>query len=129
MKRYHLEHDAQVAVLRWSQLAEHEFPELALLYAVANGGHRHITVAQKMKSEGVKAGVPDLCLPVARGGYHSLYIEMKQAGAKPKSDTAKGPLSDEQIRWIAALRNQGNKVAVCYGSAEAIEELKAYLKP
>ena len=32
---------------------------------------------------GVKAGVPDLCLPVPMNGYAGLYIEMKYGSNKP----------------------------------------------
>ena len=38
-----------------------------LIYHVPNGGHRHKLVASKLKEQGVKAGVPDLVLPMARG--------------------------------------------------------------
>ena len=39
-----------------------------LIYHVPNGGHRHKKVAEKLKDQGVKAGIPDLVLPMARGG-------------------------------------------------------------
>ena len=41
------------------------------------GGKRDAKTATILKRQGVKAGVPDLHLPVARGGYHGLYIELK----------------------------------------------------
>ena len=62
------EHQEQAALFRWAWFAQVKHPALALLYAIPNGGHRHKAVAARMKAEGVKAGVPDLCLPVARGG-------------------------------------------------------------
>jgi hypothetical protein len=91
---------------------------LDLLYAIPNGGERNVLVAAKLKAEGVRAGVPDLHMPVARGGHHSLYIEMKKTG---------GRLSDVQIRFIAALEAAGNKVVVAYGWKEAVEAIKQYL--
>lgn len=48
-------------------------------YHIPNGGLRSKREAARMKGQGVRPGVPDLCIPVARRGYHSLYIEMKAA--------------------------------------------------
>lgn len=127
MKRYNLEHDAQAAVFQWAKLAEGTLPELQLLLAIPNGGHRHIAVAKKMQAEGVKAGVPDMLLPVARGGFHGLWIEMKADGSRPKRPGSKGPLSEEQRRWLQALNDQGYRAAVCFGSREAIDLLTQYL--
>jgi hypothetical protein len=73
------EHAEAVALMRVVRLHEVRWPELRLLYAVPSGGDRHPIVAAKMRAEGVRAGVPDYCLPVARGGYHGLYIELKTA--------------------------------------------------
>ena len=72
-----------------------------------------------MKAEGLKAGVPDLCLPVARQGYHGLYIEMKYGRNKP---TAK------QKWWLEKLAEQGYKTIVCWGADEAIAVLEDYLE-
>ncbi len=127
MRKYNLEHDAQAAVFTWAKLAESRFPELALLFAIPNGGHRHIAVAKKMQLEGVKSGVPDMCLPVARQGFHGLFIEMKSADSRPKRPGSKGPLSEEQRRWLQALNDQGYRAAVCFGSQEAIDLLTQYL--
>jgi endo-beta-N-acetylglucosaminidase D len=52
-------------------------PELVWLFAIPNGGDRNIAVAGNLKAEGVKSGVADLLLPVARYGYHGFFIEMK----------------------------------------------------
>lgn len=38
---------------------------------------RDKATAVALKRQGVKAGVPDICLPVARNGYHGLHIELK----------------------------------------------------
>lgn len=116
MRKYNLEHDAQAAAFTWAKLAESR-----------NGGHRHIAVAKKMQLEGVKSGVPDMCLPVARQGFHGLFIEMKSADSRPKRPGSKGPLSEEQRRWLQALNDQGYRAAVCFGSQEAIDLLTQYL--
>lgn len=112
------EHGEQSAVIEWAETRTAALPALELLYAVPNGGLRHKAVAGRLKAEGVKSGVPDLCLPVARGGYHSLYIEMKTLAGTP---------SEKQKQWIARLRAEGNCAEVCYGAAEAIERIETYL--
>lgn len=127
MKPYPLEHDEQAALFFWARWNNVNYPELRLMFAIPNGGHRNLLVARKMKAEGVKAGVPDIFLPVARGGFHGLFVEMKAESARPKKG-GKGGLSDLQCEWIGDLRNQGYKVAVCYGRDEAIAEITNYLK-
>lgn len=113
------EHHAQAAVMLWAKVNERQFPELKWLHAIPNGGHRNIKVAQKLKAEGVKAGVPDLCLPVPRQGFSGLYIEMKIAPNKP---------TPNQIEWLEGLRQNGFKAIVCYGSNQAIAALQHYLE-
>lgn len=98
------------------------YPEAAkLLYHVPNGGHRHKLVAAKLKDQGVKAGVPDLVLPMARGGWFGLYIEFK---AKPPFDAA---VSASQDAYLQALTAQGYLAIVCRGSIDAVEAIRAYL--
>jgi len=127
MKPYPLEHDEQASVFTWASWNFSAMPELRLMFAIPNGGHRNLLVAKKMKAEGVKPGIPDIFLPVARGGFHGLFVEMKTASRKPVKG-GKGGLSDVQCEWIGDLRNQGYKVAVCYGRDEAILEITNYLK-
>lgn len=76
----------QKLVVEWARRAECTWPEIALLHHIPNGGQRDKAVAAKLKTEGVKAGVPDLCLPVPRGKYHGLYIEMKATGGRPSRE-------------------------------------------
>ena len=92
-----------------------------LIYHVPNGGHRHKAVAAKLKGQGVKAGVPDLVLPMARGGHFGLYIEFK---AMPPFDAA---VSASQDAYIHALTVQGYLALVCRGYIDALECLRAYL--
>lgn len=94
----------------------------ALIYHVPNGGHRHKLVAIKLKGQGVKAGVPDLVLPMARGGYFGLYLEFK---ATAPNDAA---VSASQHAWIRQLNEQGYLAIVCRGHFDAMEQIRAYLK-
>ena len=67
----------QERVINWATFYAKDFPELDLLHHIPNGGSRNQLEAANLKRQGVKAGVPDLCLPVARNGKHGLYVEMK----------------------------------------------------
>ena len=62
----------QEAVIAWCGWMEKQHPELKLLFHIPNGGSRNKAEAANLKAQGVKPGVPDLCLPVARCGYHGL---------------------------------------------------------
>ncbi|OMQ41056.1 VRR-NUC domain-containing protein [Pseudomonas putida] len=93
-----------------------------LIYHVPNGGHRVKAVAAKLKAQGVKAGIPDLKLPMARGGYFGLYIEFK---ATPPYDAA---ISASQHERIRKLNDQGYLAVVCRGHFDAMEQIRAYLR-
>lgn len=112
------EHSEQVAIFDWARLMEEYCPELALLHAIPSGGHRHKSVGAYMKAEGTKRGVPDLCLPIPRGNYHGMYIEIKIGKNKP---------TKEQREWLAALAEQGYRVDVQYGADNAIKAICEYL--
>ena len=111
-----LEDAEQRVIFQWAAMETAACPELGLLYAIPNGGKRAIKTAVALKKQGVKRGVPDMCLPVARGGYHGLYIELK----RPKG----GVVSETQKSWITALNTQGYKAIICHGAAEAIEQIR-----
>lgn len=113
------EHAHQCAVMCWCANNFKTHPELKLLFAIPNGGERNPVVASRLKAEGVKAGVPDLFLPVARHGLHGLFIEMK----KPK-----GQVSMFQAAWIRDLGEQKYGTFVAWGWEEARDCLLAWLK-
>lgn len=113
------ESQEQIALFEWSAIMEYKYPELKLMFHVPNGGLRNKVVAAKLKLEGVKSGVPDVVLPVARNGFYGLYIELKAKGGK---------LSDNQLWWIAATRNQGYLSVICYGWEQAKDVIEMYLK-
>ena len=113
------EHEHQVELVRWSRLAAGRYPDLLKLFAVPNGGLRNAIVAKKLKAEGVVAGVPDLILPVAKNGYHGLFIELK---------TEKGKASPAQKHRIDQLNADGYLAAICFGWLDATVVLKNYLE-
>ena len=112
------EHDMQCSLIDQCRLYETQHPELELLFAVPMGGKRSKVTAARLKAEGAKAGVPDLCLAVARQGHHGLWIEMKLPGARP---------STPQRWWIRRLREQGYRVEVCRSAQAAWDVLMEYL--
>ena len=88
------------------------------IFAIPNGGSRDRREAANLKMQGVKAGVPDLCIPVARGKYHGLFIEMKYGKNKTTA------LQDE---WIALLNKNGYCAAVCHGFDKAKTVIDWYM--
>ena len=110
----------QAQVIRWAGLQAGVYPELSRLFHVPNGGQRHAAVAAKLKGQGVKPGVPDLCLPVPRFGCPGLWIEMK---------TSDGRVSTSQKDWIAYLKGAGYRVEVCRSFDQARSVLLEYLNP
>lgn len=104
----------QEALFQWAAVASIHCPELALLHAIPNGGYRYKATARALQRQGVKAGVPDLCLPCPRGGYHGLYLELKRRTG--------GRLTLEQRWWCEVLR-----VETCRGWDAARAVLLGYL--
>lgn len=113
------ESEEQQCLIRWAAHKSRFCRELDLLYHIPNGGSRNKSEAGRFKAEGVKAGVPDLCLPVARGGYHGMYIELKRQKG--------GRTSPAQERWMKALREQGYFVMLCEGWEDASKAILFYL--
>lgn len=121
VKRHDSEAQEQSRLIAWANEVSRlgVYPELARLYAIPNGGRRDKAEAAHLKRQGVKSGVPDLHLPVARGNYHGLYIEMKVGKNKPTKN---------QKEWINALKASGYAVEVCYSAAAARQIIVEYLQ-
>lgn len=113
------EHNEQVRLFVWAEREAEGRPELGLLFAVPNGGRRDAVTGARLKAEGVRAGVPDVVLPVARQGYHGLFIELK-ADARKRA-------SKEQAEWLVKLESQGYLAVLCHGMEAAKAVLLAYL--
>lgn len=91
---------------------------LGLLYAVPNGLHTSGHQAFKAKAAGLRAGIPDLHLPVARGGFHGLWVELK---------TPSGRTSPAQHETLKQLEYEGHAVVVARTVDEAISAVLNYL--
>lgn len=110
----------QATLFSWAAMQTRRLPELRLLFHVPNGGSRGKGEAGRFKAEGVKPGVPDLCLPVARCGWHGLFIELKRQKG--------GRVSREQIQWLTDLEREGYRAEIAQGWQEAARILESYLK-
>lgn len=117
MKLTPSEHKLQVTLFDYLKIALR--PELEAR-AVPNGEKRHISVASRLKAEGVRRGTPDIfiCLPEGR----IAWLEMK---------AAKGSLSPEQKAFRDKVLALGHFWAVAKTVDEALEHLTKWnaLKP
>lgn len=101
-------------------------PELRWLHAIPNGGSRGDTARSRairgaqLKAEGVRVGIADIFLPVARVGWHGLYLELKRGKG--------GVRSEAQIEFGNYCANAGYAHRFCAGHAEAIDLIEAYLR-
>jgi hypothetical protein len=121
------EHTHQSLLIQWSWNNMGRYPELQYLHAIPNGaklpytrtnfGH-YSKQAMILKSEGLKRGVPDLCLPYPRAAFHGLYIEMKALDGEP---------SDEQIDFVDYLNDQGFLACFAFGCDAGITIIEWYL--
>lgn len=112
------EHGEQAALFDWWNLAQNGRPWAMLLFAVPNGGKRPRGEAGKLKAEGTRPGVPDICLAWPSGGYHGLWLEMKAAKGRPTA---------AQKEMLRLLADAGYAACVAYGCDQAMEIIEKYL--
>ena len=113
-------------VVEWAGIMTRVYPSLCLLFAIPNGGYalagdarQRAMVAAKLRAEGMRPGVPDMCLPVARAGFSSLFIEHK---------SEEGTVKPEQQGWHDRLREFGNKVVLSRSFDESRRAIIEYLE-
>lgn len=109
----------QKALFVWAAYQKCKYPELECMYHIPNEGKRSAPTGAKLKRMGLSPGVPDICLPVARGGYSALYIELKR--------TKGGNLSDNQRAWLDRLNKWGCLAVRCDGWEMAKRVIEGYL--
>ena len=105
------EHSEQVGFINWFRV---KYPQV-LIFAIPNGEKRAITVAKRLKAEGVVRGIPDLYIPA-----WNLWVEMKRISG--------GRLSPEQKGMIQYLEGIGQKVIVGKGAADASRQILEFLE-
>lgn len=101
------EHDLQRQVIDECDRRALANPEWGLIFAIPNGQYRK---GQRMEP-GLRPGVPDLMIPVARRGYHGMFLELK---------VGDNPLSDLQAIWLKRLTSQGYFCHVVRDSVVAV---------
>lgn len=125
-----LEAEEQEKFFEWVELAKNRHTELETIYSSANGevrprkynkktGSWYCPSGKRLKKQGARRGIPDVHLPVSRGGFASLFLELKRVRG--------GRLSTDQVVVIRDLRKHGNKVVVCKGCDAAIAATMQYL--
>lgn len=113
------EHQEQVALIKWfSEYAPRVGLDERCLFAIPNGGSRNKAGAFQLVLEGVKKGVPDLCL-IAPGG-RSLWLEMKRMKG--------GVVSKEQSSFHILMRKLGFEVVVVHGAHDAISAIRNFIE-
>lgn len=120
----------QKALFAWAALNCGQYPALAYMFAIPNGGLRDIRTATTLKAEGVKSGVPDIFLPCPiqtewAKQYAGLFIEMKLEKYRNRKN---GGCSEEQIEFIEWATSMGYYCKVCYTWEEARDVIVKYLE-
>jgi hypothetical protein len=111
------EHQHQVAYFTWA--ARSGLTALDALHSVPNGaGRKTRSNVLWAAAEGLKAGQPDVELPVARGGFLGLAIEFK---------FDKNNCSAEQIRRLTLYQKNGWLAVVCWDWEAAKRVTEGYL--
>ena len=114
------EHKEAKALFQWITLMEQFNPEYKLFFAVPNGGNRNLKTAVKLKAEGVRAGVSDYLLLVARKPHHGLVIELKPIKG--------GRVQDNQQEFLDNAAAQGYRAEVARGWEAAKDIILNYLQ-
>ena len=109
----------QRMVFDWAEVMETRYPCLSLMYHVPNEGKRSKATGAKLRRMGLRPGVSDICLPVARGGFHGLYIELKAVGGKP---------TPAQLRFLDGVSREGYFAVLCVGHEAAQKTILSYLE-
>ena len=109
------EYSIASALCTWVGYNKTRYPELRLFFHIANEGRRAAWVSHRI---GIVSGIPDYCLPVARGGYHSLWIELKAPGKKR---------TEKQQDIADYLTCEGHSVHVCDSVMDAVDVIEHYL--
>lgn len=111
----HIESDIQKACVKWFRL---QYPGLVLC-SIPNEGKTSPQMGAIMKSMGLLAGMPDLILFAAEGGFNGLLIEMK---------SPEGRLTESQTAIHTKLKRKGYHVEVCRSFEQFKSIIENYLE-
>lgn len=118
-KRRYPESEMATALVRWFDYAHKGLgcPSADLLIHCKNEGKQSPIAGARMKAQGVRSGVSDYLLLVARREFHGLALELKAPNGK---------LSQAQADWLDLVQNQGFEACVAYSLTEAMEHIVWY---
>lgn len=118
--RNNFEHQHQCALFSWARLPAtlKRYPALALMSCSLNGVKLSRAQAGKAKAAGMLKGEHDVRLPVARGQYIGLTIELKYGDNKP---------TEEQLWYGQEMAKEGHCIRYCWDWEAAKEEIEVYL--
>jgi hypothetical protein len=112
--RKYLEHQDQVKVVQKVRA----FHPGVIIAAIPNGGDRTASERVRLASEGVLAGMPDLCVLRPSKGFYGLFVEMK---------TDAGVVGAAQREIAGRLNTEGYLCLVARGADEAYRLIEEYL--
>lgn len=124
--RNDLEHAEQVALFEWLAYKTNQDPLFALAFAVPNGGNRDAVTGARLKDEGLKPGIPDVCWPVQKTDptfgrpFAGLWVELKPTGYKVER------VPVHQLAAHRVLIMAGYRVVLCVGLDEARDAFECY---
>ncbi len=117
-----LEGQIQIQIFNWIRANEEEHPVLKVVYHTPNSFFgTSFGVIMWLKQLGLRKGVYDIIVPVAKHGYNSLWIEIKKG---------KGKLTPEQIMFkhiITQYTDIPTKFEVFYDADSCIKSIQEYL--
>lgn len=118
----------QISLFMWAATPDIQakYPQLKRMFAIPNGGFRYKSEGGRLKAMGVKRGVSDIFLPVPKGSWHGLFIELK----RPKQASGKraGRTEPEQSDWIEYFKSVGYGACICTGWEQARDMIIGYLE-
>ena len=120
------EHDEQCCVMDWWAKCYKRY--YLCLFAIPNGAvlagnpRKRATQMNSMKAEGLRPGVSDLFLAIPKGKYHGFFIEMKKSGS------TKSSVRENQLEFMADMRDQGYKAEWYAGWKSATDAIDEYMK-
>lgn len=85
----------QTTLMTWLR-AQHDGRRWSI--HIPNEGKRSRVAGSVLKKQGLLPGASDILVPIARGGFHGLWFELKAYGKSP---------TDAQLTFLHAMSEQG----------------------
>lgn len=126
----------QQNLFKWIDTRAQTAKWMSTIYHPANGGHRHISTAERLKREGVRAGIPDVIIPnpiVADDGtikYVGMAIELKVGTNKLSKSQSAFCYSLIHQKWLVMVVHDFPEVAayhICQQYNLPVDDLPTYI--